>query len=646
MDTKVGKNQAKLPKVNQKPLYFLVLARALLWLLFAPGRRKLAKLWAMYTFGGVRLCWHRALERFSRTEFSYKPLQNQLSHSLSEYLLGRCSNQPLLSVVVPVYKVKPKWLEKCICSVACQHYRNWELILVDDASQRDDIKQSMNIWAMRDNRIHVYCLEKNRGIAGATNFGIQQARGEFIGFLDHDDELTHDALTWIVWTLNKHPDTVWLYSDEDLISHRGKYHSPHFKPDFSPELLLSIMFTCHLSFYSARILNEIDGLREGFEGAQDHDLALRISEKARRDQVVHIPRVLYHCRSIPGSAVMPIKEKPHAPEAGRKAIQEALKRRNLRGSAISNKVCPTLYQITLQPKSFPKVVIIIPTKNSVSLMKKCLNSLRSHTNYPNYEIVVIDNQSDDEIFLEFIAEEQSKGPIKVIKYDKPFNHSDMNNIAVKNTESDFVVFMNNDVEIISDNWLEQLVATIDIDASIAAVGCLLLYPNRTVQHGGIILGICGTAGHAHRQLDSREVGYLCRLHALQEVSGVTCALSLFRRSAFKLVGGFNSEKFPSSYNDVDICIRLRRKGFRCIYNPMVQAIHYESATRKISPEELTYRTRLIEAYSELLYNDPFYNPNLSLNNEQFSSFRPFSIEDQISELHYFAEQNSPSGAVL
>jgi len=613
---------------------FSILVRAIWWLLVGPHRRKLAKVWATYKFDGIKLCWYRAIEKFGaiRRNFPYEACQSQLSPSQSEYILARCSNQPLLSIVVPVYKVDPKWLGKCICSVVGQHYRNWELILVDDASQKEDLKQLMNGWALRDNRIHVCYLEQNSGIAGATNFGIKQTRGEFIGFLDHDDELTPDALTWIMWTLNKHPDAVWLYSDEDKISPNGKYHTPYFKPDFSPEFLLSNMYTCHFSVYSARILNEVRCTRQGFEAAQDHDLALRVSEIVRRDQVIHIPRIIYHWRTIPGSAAMSIEEKPLAPIAGQKAVEEALRRRNLKGYVTSNKLCPTLYQIKFQPTSFPKVSIMIPTKNSLSLMKRCLNSLRSRTNYPNYSIVVIDNQSNDEFFLKFIAEEQSKGLLKVIKYDKPFNHSDMNNIAVKNTDSDFVVFMNNDVDIITDDWLEQLVATINMDTSIAAVGCLLLYANGTVQHGGIILGLNGSTGHSHQYIHCELPGYFGRLHCLQEVSAVTAALIIVKRSAFEMVGGFRSDKYPTLCNDVDLCIRLRQKGFRCIYNPMVRAIHHESKTRPIPPKDFLYKKILVDDHSEIIMNDPFYNPNLALDNEQFCGFRPFPIEEQIPEL--------------
>jgi GT2 family glycosyltransferase len=616
---------------------FFILVRTLWWLLFAPNRRKLAKVWATYKSDGIRRCWYCARERFGSKNLSYNPFQNQLSPSQSEYLIAWFSNNPLISIIVPVYKTECKWLDKCISSVVRQHYTNWELILVDDASEKDDLKQLMDTWASRDGRIRAYYLEENCGIADATNFGIKQAKGRFIGFLDHDDEVTSDALTWIVWTLNKHPDALWFYSDEDKISPDGQCYEPYFKPDFSPEFLLSIMYTCHFSIYSAHSLNEVGGIRQGFDGSQDHDLALRLSEIIPGEKIIHIPRVLYHWRTILGSAAMSTEEKPIAPISGRKAVEEALNRRKLKGYVTSNKLCPTFYQISLEPTKFPKVSIIIPTKNSLLLIKKCLNSIRIHTNYPNYKIIIINNTSDDSAFLEYIKTEQSENGIKVIHYDKPFNHSEMNNIAVASVDSEFVLFMNNDIEIISDRWLEQLVATIQIDESVAVAGGLLLYPDGKVQHGGIVLGLNGFAGHAHKFVHANVPGYFGRLHSFQEIYGVTAALSIVRRSAFELIGGFNSERYPTTFNDVDLCIRLRKLSFRVIYNPMVQAVHHESLTRPIT-EELTYRDRLANDYRELLQADPFYNPNLSLDNEQFRGFRAFPVEEQIPELANMPEQ--------
>ncbi len=611
---------------------FLIIIRGFVWFVFGGNVRKFSKIWSAFKYGGLRFCCRRAVEKFGENKIEYDHENNQLSRRQSEFLIVRFKNKPLISIITPVYKIDTKWLNKCIRSVFRQHCENWELILVDDASNSDIIKQAMKQWASKDERIKIYFLNQNSGIAGATNFGIAQAKGDYIGFLDHDDELTPDALTWIVWAINKNPQALWFYSDEDIITSSGKCHAPHLKPDFSPELLLSMMFTCHFSVYSSKVVSQVNGIRLGFDGSQDHDFALRMSEIVPQNKVVHIPRVLYHWRAIPGSAAMFIEEKPKAPASGRKAVRDALERRNIKGIVTSNEICPTLYQIELQPSSYPEVTIIIPTKNSLNLMKKCLDSIKKHTKYPNYNILVIDNQSGDKEFLEYIHKQETKGHLKVMKYNKPFNHSDMNNIAVQSVSSELVVFMNNDIEIISDNWLEQLVATINLDKSVACAGCLLVYKNDTVQHGGIILGLHGLAGHSHQYLTTETPGYQCRLKALQEMSAVTAALMIVKKSVFEEICGFRDDKYPTSYNDVDLCLRFRKAGYRCLYNPMVKAYHYETKTRSIKANEYKYRAEFIREYKDVLLNDPFYNLNLSRSNQTFYDLREFQILEQIPEL--------------
>lgn len=611
----------------------IVFTRAMWWFFLSPQRKKLQKAILVYQTGGLRLCWHFMVARFGAVCHKYKPQENRLTAEQSQNILKQCSLKPQFSIVVPVYNVAPKWLDICISSVVKQHYTNWELILVDDASGVCDLKLLIENWRDRDSRIQPLFLQKNTGIAGATNIGIQHSKGEYIGFLDHDDELTPDALTWITWEINQNPDALWFYSDEDLISTNGKCHSPYFKPDFSPEFLLSNMFTCHFSVYSTKMLTCIEGIRYGFDGSQDHDLALRLSEIVPRKKIIHIPRVLYHWRQIPSSAASGIHAKPKAPIAGRKAVVEAMERRGLKGEVNSYEFCQTQYEIKLYPQRHPKVSIIIPTKNALVLLKKCLDSVRQYTRYPNYEIVVIDNTSTDPECLAYLSAQLSSGQIRVLSYDKPFNHSEMNNIAVNSVDSEFIVFMNNDIEIISDCWLEQLVAVALSDSLIAAVGGLLIYPDRLVQHAGIILGCFGTAGHAHKYLHHEHPGYHGRLHSIQEMSGVTAALALIRRHSFNQIGGFNSSRYPTQYNDVDLCIRLRKHGYRCIYDPLVKAIHHETKTRTMSAMDLAYKERLTSDYSDLLRNDPFYNPNLSLDNERFNGFRPFPVTHQFSFLN-------------
>jgi len=610
----------------------IIIFRGFLWLFFGGNVRKFSKIWSAYKYGGLRLCWYRAIEKFSEVNIRYDHKSNQLSRSQSDFLAKQFKKKPLISIVTPVYKVETKWLEKCIDSVIGQYYENWELILVDDASESENIKQVMKDRASRDQRVKIFFREQNSGIAGATNFGIAQIKGDYIGFLDHDDELTLDALTWIIWAINKNPEGLWFYSDEDKVSEKDGYYGPHFKPDFSKECILSNMFTCHFSVYSSEIIRKVNGIRLGFDGAQDHDLALRISEIVPQHKVVHIPRVLYHWRAIPGSAAMFTEEKPKAPASGRKAVEDALERRKLKGIVTSNKICPTLYQIEFQPNNYPDVTIIIPTRNSLALLEKCIESIRNHTKYPNFKILVIDNQSDDKKFLEYIRDEQSRSALDVIKYDKPFNHSDMNNIAVNSVKSELIVFMNNDIEIISDNWLEQLVATVNSDESVACAGCLLVYENNTVQHGGIVLGIHGLAGHSHQYLYSDSPGYNCRLLAFQEMSVVTAALMIIKKTVFEKIGGFSIQKYPTVLNDVDLCLRFRKAGYRCLYNPMVKAYHHESRTRPISDTEHKYRARFKEDYGNILAYDPFYNPNLSLNHNTFYSLRDFPVSEQIPEL--------------
>ncbi len=607
--------------------------RTLRWLLMGSTANKVQKAWTLYRHCGLRACWYHVKNKFCSLSLPYAPNAYQLSPSQSRYLLGKCISKPLISIVVPVYKVDRKWLGKCIDSVINQHYDNWELILVDDASQQDDIKALMEDWQNRDKRIRAFFLEKNSGIAKATNKGLRQTQGQFIGFLDHDDELTPDALTWMVWALNERPDTLWLYSDEDIISESGQCYNPHFKPDFSPEFLLACMYTCHFSIYSAEVLAKAGHIRSGFDGSQDHDLALRISDIVPTDRVVHIPRILYHWRAIATSAAAGIAAKPKAPIAGRKAVADALRRRNIKGSVRSHEHCPTVYQIEFAPSKSPKISIIIPTKNALTMLRTCLDSICAHTQYSNFEIIVIDNASDDPQTLAYLSAEEAANRLRILRYDKPFNHSEMNNIAVNLVDSEFVLFLNNDIEITSEKWVEQLVGTMELSESIAVVGGQLSFPDHTIQHGGMILGLHGGVGHANKFLYNNLPGYLSRIPSLQEFSCLTAALILVRRSSFLEIGGFNAERYPTSYNDVDLCLRLRQKGYRCIYNPMVRAIHYETKTRFISSgAETNYPQRFVKDYAELIKNDPFYNPNLSLQNEQFCGHRPFPVTDQIPDL--------------
>lgn len=547
--------------------------------------------------------------------------------------LSRCPDQPLISIVVPVYQIDCQWLEQCINSVVFQHYSNWELILVDDCSKRSLLTALMKRWVSQDQRIRLISLDENVGITRATNVGIKAATGEFVAFLDHDDELTPDALTWIVAAHNRHPDAEWFYSDECRIDESGVRSLPYFKPAYSPELLLSQMYTCHLSVYSRRVLEAVKGLREGFDGAQDHDLALRISERLPRDHVIHIPRILYLWRALETSTASGAAAKPYASTSGLRAVQEALDRRGISAQVQhhqTHSACAgsTWYRIVMQKSSDDQVTVIIPTRNALNDLRKCIESVRRSPGHTNYEIVVINNQSDDILTQEYLEYGEEQGLFRVFNYDRPFNHSEMHNLLVEQCHSKYLVFLNNDVKILSDNWLSTLIATCELGEDIAGVGARLLYPDGTLQHAGINLGIQGLAGHSHKHLPADEIGYFGLASLLRETSGCTAALLLLKREAFLEVGGFDAETFPASLNDVDLWLRLQQAGFRCLYTPNVTAIHFESKTRTVVvQEELQFIKQLQERWGTSLFRDSFYNPNLPLDNEQYAGVRDFPITD-------------------
>jgi glycosyltransferase involved in cell wall biosynthesis len=602
----------------------------LLWKL--PGLHRLVKSGAVALSAALRL-----LDGAERAESDLTGgagvFCEGLSAEQSQRVLAAARSKPLISIIVPVYKVDPRWLARCLDCVAAQHYQRWELVAIDDGSQSPEITRLLQERAAADPRIRTGALEKNGGICVATNAGLEMARGEFIGFLDHDDELTPDALAWIVAMHNRFPHAVWFYSDEDKISEQGTLSVPFFKPDYSPEYLLSVMYTCHFSVYSAELLRQAGGVRPGFEGSQDHDLALRLSERVAPEQVVHIPRILYHWRTVSTSTAVNEGAKPYASIAGCKAVREALARRGLEGSVTPHPVIRTVYQIHLRPKRQPHVTVIVPTRNAADMLKECLASVRRHTQYASYEVLVIDNQSDEPKLADYLAGESAASRLRVIGYDRPFNHSQMHNEAVAALASEYIVLLNNDVVIQSDAWLEQLVATAEIDPKVAGVGALLLYPDGTIQHGGIILGVQGTAGHSHRDLDGEHLGYGGRPQLLHESFGATAALLLLRRSAFLEVDGFDATHYPTSYNDVDLWLRLRAAGYRCLYNPQVRAIHHELKTRRVSADlERQYRRQLRDDWLDHLEHDPFYNPNLTLANEQYRGLRPYPVAADFPEL--------------
>lgn len=591
----------------------------------------------------LKMAWFQVIKAWNeRVLTRYEPDRYRLTLAQSRSLLVTCENQPLISIVTPVYKVDSKWLELCIRSVVGQHYSRWELILVDDGSQQEELTDLMESWCRQDKRVKTVVLEHNQGIAGATNAGYQEASGDFIGILDHDDELSPDALAWVIWALNQNPQAKWFYSDEDLISTQGVCHSPFYKPDYSPENLLSRNYLCHFRVYAKDVLMQIGGKRTGFDGAQDHDLALRYCEAIKPSQVVHIPRVLYHWRTIPSSASSSIKAKPKASVAGVRAVSQALDRRGAAATVTSHPLCPTLYRIEFKPKESPKAAIIISSRHAGLHLDRCLASIDRHTTYSNCHIIVVHDQSEGIDSLVSFKKIQQRIPTAIFKPDKEESYSEKLNQAARQIDAEFFVFMNDSIHITTSNWLKQLTGTMQLDKTIGAVGPMLLNPRGTIRHAGVILGIRQAVGMACRNISGDLPGDNCRAHALQEYSALIGSFFCVSRVAFESVNAFDSARFPDVYSEVDMCLRMKQQGFRSIYNPMVRAV-WNPKKRSVNVQSKTALRQLRQDYSNVFLNDPFFNPNLSLDNEWFVGYRDFSVECQIpgvKELGHLLEPNN------
>lgn len=547
------------------------------------------------------------------TQRAANVLNNRLSAHPPETL-------PKISVVMPVYNPPIAFLEQAIASVRNQVYPNWQLCIADDRSTDPAVVETLRKLAATDPRIHLCERPENGNISAATNSAASLADGDFLLFLDNDDELTPDALGEIALHLAGHPETDVLYSDDDKIDTEGKRFAPQFKPDWSGELLLSYMYMGHALVVRRALFDELGGFRLGYEGSQDYDFALRATEKARR--VGHIPLVLYHWRTAPGSTAVSGAAKPASFEAGRRAILDALKRRQSAGIAHQPKWAVELnlgiFNATF-PHTGPSVAILIPTKNQLKLLQACIDSLKK-TAYDNYQIVVIDNESDDPKTLEYlekIAGDDQKPPVRVLRVPSPggrFSFAAINNRAAEQVEADYLLFLNNDTEILTPNWLSQMVGYAQLEG-VGAVGARLIFPNDTVQHAGIIHGLHhGLAGHAFKLSHRDDCGYLAYSKVVRNYSAVTAACLLTPRSLFLNMGGFDETDFAVAYNDADYGYRLFEAGYRSVYCPDAQLIHREGTSRGFgdNPKEVaTFRRR----YADKI--DPFYSPHLSLANEWF-----------------------------
>ncbi len=534
------------------------------------------------------------------------PSENELAAAREA---GRAfTYRPLLSIITPVFNTPAAWLAEAVESVLQQAYENWELILVDDGSALAETVELLTSIEERDARIVVVRRESTGGISVASNSGLERASGEWIGLLDHDDVLEPDALFEVVKYLQSHPETDFIFSDEDKITEEG-FAAPQFKPDWSPDFLLSYNYLCHFAVVRREIVERAGRFRPEFDGAQDYDLFLRVIELTTR--IHHLPRILYHWRRSENSTSDNIRRKPQALEAGRRAVENHLQRRGERGHVTVDWQTHA-YWVKRELRETRRISIIIATRDRIDLLSRCIASITSKTSYPNYEIIVVDNESKSDEAKEYFNNFEHR----LLHFNGPFNFSALNNLAVEQTNAPWLLFLNNDVEVIESEWLTVMAEHVQ-RPEVGAVGARLLYPNDTVQHAGVVLGVGGIAEHAFRHFPADAPGVSRQLQVTRNYSSVTGACMLTRREVFEEVGGFDEERLPVTFNDVDLCLKMRRAGYLIVYTPFAKLYHHESASRRRSVEALETEV-MRERWPEYLERDPYYNPNLSRERADFS----------------------------
>ena len=527
---------------------------------------------------------------------------------------------PKISVIVPVYKPNKNWLIQAINSVLAQIYQNWELCIVDDFSSNREIAEVLNHFARHDSRIKVIFNEENCGISRSSNRALAEATGDYITFMDHDDYLSPNAFFEIYQTI-KDTQSDFIYSDEALVNPLNKIVNVLFKPDFSPDFLLSLNYINHLMVIKKTLIDKTGGFTEGIEGAQDYDIALKTSEIANK--IHHIHKILYFWRLSSGtfSATSNNKRKIH--NAGQRAIEKALNRRGVEANVFQAK---RIYNYHVKRKIInkPKISIIIPFKDKADILTTCLESILFNTSYDNYEIIGISNNSEKNETIDTMSDfELLDKRVRFYEYDIPFNYSEINNYGATKATGNHLVLMNNDIEIINSDWLEALLQHSQRD-DVGAVGGKLYYPNNTIQHAGVILGISGFAGHSHRHFPRELDGSINRLVNVCNVSAVTGALLMVKRHLFEEVNGLDHANLQIALNDIDFCLKLREKNYVNIFTPYCEAYHHESASRgydttieqkrKFDQE----RDYFMKKWENIIENDPYYNRNLTFEREDFS----------------------------
>lgn len=566
-------------------------------------------------------------EQRARSYAAWVAKYDTLDSADRQGILGHIASMddpPLISVIMPVYNTSEPFLRRAIESVRAQLYPNWELCIADDASEAPHVKNVIEEHASQDDRIKVVYRSVNGHIAAATNSALELATGAYVTFLDHDDELTEHALYLVAYELLTHPDAAFVYTDEDRIDASGRRHEPHFKPDWNPDRLRSLNYVNHLSVYPMETIKRLCGMRTGFDGSQDYDLLLRATELADPALIRHIPFVCYHWRAVAGEEGPRVSELSYAHAAGRRAIREHLERLHRDAEVEPAWEGSLWHRVRYRlPEHPPAVTVIIPTRDG-RLLDRCLSSVINATSYPNFEILVVDNGSEQRSTLNLLEGFKQKGLIRVMRDDRPFNYSALNNEAVASSSAELVLLLNDDTEVISPDWLTEMVGQA-IQPGVGAVGAKLYYPDGHIQHAGVILGAGGVAGHIHPYSQQDSVDYLGRIRLVQDLSAVTGACMLIRRAVFEEVGGLDDQELAVAFNDIDLCMKIRKAGYWVVWTPFAELYHHESVSRGYDEDDADRFARfqkeviaMKRRWGPALLTDPAYNPNLSLASADFT----------------------------
>lgn len=534
--------------------------------------------------------------------------------------------RPLISIVVPVYNPEEELLIACIESVRKQSYSNWELCLADDCSPSPHVRAVLEEYAKLDGRIHVAFREQNGHISEASNSALEISQGEWIALLDHDDELHQHALFEVIDVINQSPNTTLIYSDEDKIDESGSRCEPHFKPPWNLDLLYSQNYVSHLGVYRADIVKRIGGFRKGLEGSQDYDLLLRYSREIDHQSIVHIPKVLYHWRMVEGSTALAHGEKSYTTDAGILALKDHFEALN-ENVIVEKGMHDNIYKVNWPCKdefgATPLVSLVIPTYNGYEITKQAIDSIIKKSTYRNFEILLVDNNSNDPDALNYFDEIDNHEQVRVLRYPFPFNYSAINNFAVEQAKGTIIGLINNDVEVISQEWLCEMVSHA-IRKDVGCVGAMLYYHNDTIQHAGAIIGIGGVAGHSHKHFKKGDCGYFSRLKIVQNVSAVTAACLLVKKDIFDEVNGLNEQDLKVAFNDIDFCLKVQDAGYRNVWTPYAELYHYESISRgaEDNPEKVARFNKEVDYmkkhWKTEAFEDICYSRNLTKEREDFS----------------------------